>query len=91
MKEEIFFLKMFQDPQTRQMNFQNVSKKSLSDELFLHFSSEVQNLTVFSIIYIIRIRFFGPGELIQNIFSSAQYVWLKIASAKEFHMVAGRW
>ena len=43
-------------------------KRSLSDELFLHFSSKVQNLTMFSIIYMIRIRirFFGPGDLIQN-------------------------
>ena len=30
---------------------QNVSKKSLSDELFLHFSSKVQNLTVFFFYY----------------------------------------
>ena len=46
---------------------QHVSKKKKpSDELFLHFSSKVQNLTVFSIIYMIRIRFFGPRELIQN-------------------------
>ena len=37
----------------------NVSEKNLSDEVFLHFSSKVQNLTVFSIIYMIRIRFFG--------------------------------
>ena len=44
----------------------NVENKSLSDELFLHFSSKVQNLTVFSIIYMIRIRFFGPGELNQK-------------------------
>ena len=52
---------------------QHVSKKkSLSDALFLHFSSKVQNLTVFSIIYMIRIRFFGPGELIQRHFSGAQ-------------------
>ena len=43
-------------------------KKSPSDELFLHFSSKVQNLTVFSIIYMIRIRFFGPGELFRIIF-----------------------
>ena len=66
---------MFQDPQTRQMNSaQNVSrKKSPSDELFLHFSSKVQNLTVFSFICMIRIRFFGPGELIQNGFRRAQY------------------
>ena len=26
---------------------ENVSKKSLSDEIFLHFSSKLQNLTVF--------------------------------------------
>ena len=52
---------MFQDPPTRQMNWPKMfRKKSLSDELFLHFSSKVQNLAVFSIIYMIRIRFFGP-------------------------------
>ena len=45
---------------------QNVSKESPSDELFLHFSSKVQNLTVFSIFYMIRIRFFGRGELIEK-------------------------
>ena len=51
-------------PQTRHMNWPKMfRKKSLSDELFLHFSSKVQHLTVFSIIYMIRIRFFGPGEL----------------------------
>ena len=44
-------------------------KNFLSDELFLHFSSKVQNLTVFSIIYTIRIRFFGPGELFRKGFS----------------------
>ena len=38
-------------------------KKSPSDELFLHFSAKVQNLTFFSNIYMIRIRFFlGPGN-----------------------------
>ena len=52
---------------------QNVSIKSLSDELFLHFSSKVRNLTVFSNIYMIRIRFFGSGELIQKGFSAARY------------------
>ena len=45
------FQKMFEDPQTRQMNeLKNVSKKKkkpLSDELFLVFPSIVQNLTVF--------------------------------------------
>ena len=49
-------------------------KKSLSDELFLHCSAKVQNLTVFSFIYMIRIRFFGPGELIQKGFRAAQYM-----------------
>ena len=37
-----------------------VRQKSLLDELLLNFLSKVQNLTVFSIIYMIRIRFFGP-------------------------------
>ena len=37
------------------------------------FSSKVQNLTVFSIIYMIRIRFFGPRESNQKRLGSAQY------------------
>ena len=37
---------MFPDPQADELA-QHVSKKILSDELFLHFSSKVQNLTVF--------------------------------------------
>ena len=60
----IFLKIMFENPPDDLA--QNVSKKSLSDELFFHFSSKVQNFTVFSIIYMIRIRFFGPGELIQK-------------------------
>ena len=47
-------------------------KKNFPDELFLHFSSKVQNLTVFSIIYMIRIRFFGPGELNQRTFPATR-------------------
>ena len=47
-------------------------KDSLSDELFLLFSAKVQNLAVFWIIYMIRIRFFGPRELNQKGFSGAQ-------------------
>ena len=42
-KEVYFFKKMFQDPQTRQMNQPNMfrkKKKKPSDELFLHFSFE---------------------------------------------------
>ena len=60
----IFSKKMFQDPQTRQMNEPKMfrkKKKSLSDDIFLHFSSKVQNLTAFSFVYMIRIPFFGPG------------------------------
>ena len=66
---------MFENRQTRQMNLPKIfrKKKSLSDELSLHFSSKVQNLTVFSIIYMIRIRFFVLGELIQNGFRAARY------------------
>ena len=54
---------------------QNVSKKKNPFRMNYSsiFSAKVQNLTVFSIIYMIRIRFFGPGELIQNYFSGAQY------------------
>ena len=48
-------------------------EKYLSDEFFLHFSSKVQSLTVFSIICTVRIRFFGPGELFRGYFSGAQY------------------
>ena len=44
------------------------------DELFHHFPSKVQNLTVFSIIEMIRIRFFGPGELNQKGLGTEQYV-----------------
>ena len=51
---------------------QNVSKKIPRRTIHSSiFSSKVQNLTVFSFIYMIRIRFFGPGELIQNGFRRA--------------------
>ena len=53
---------------------QHVSKKKKNrrTNYSSSFSSKFQSLTVFSIIYMIRIRFFGPEELIQNGFSSAQ-------------------
>ena len=75
MREETFILrKMFENRQIRQKNQPKMfRKKSLSDELFLHFCSKVQNLTVFSINNMIRIRFSGPGELIQKHFRAAQY------------------
>ena len=70
MKEEIFFQKMFQDPQTRQMNqpkmFRKKKKNPFRMNYYSIFSAKVENLTVFSIIYMIRIRFFGPRELNQN-------------------------
>ena len=56
----IFFQKMFENPPNAPDELvQNVSKKSLSDELILHFSSKVQNVIVFSITYMFRIRYFG--------------------------------
>ena len=53
---------------------QHVSKKKKNvGRIFPPFlSSKVQNLTVFSIIDLIRIRFFGPGELNQNGFRAAR-------------------
>ena len=53
----IFSWKNVQEPQISQLMFR---KKTLLDEFFLHFS-KVKNLTVFSIIYMIRIRFFRAG------------------------------
>ena len=50
MKEKFFFFKVSRHPNPPDGLAQNVSKKSLSDELFLHFSSKVQNLTVFQLL-----------------------------------------
>ena len=53
---------------------QNVSKKNpFRTNYSSFFSAKVQNLAVFSFIYMIRIRFFGPQELIQNGFRRARY------------------
>ena len=72
--EKNFLQNMFENLRIRQMNqLKMFRKKFLSDELFFIFLSKVQNLTVFSIIYMIRIRFFGPREIIQNGFRAAQY------------------
>ena len=64
---------MFQDPPDPPDELaRNVSKKkSRSDELFLHESSESYR---FSFIFTIRIRFFGPGELNQNALGTEQYL-----------------
>ena len=66
MKEKIFQKKYSELLNPPDELAQNVSKNNLSDELFLIFPSKVRNLTVFSIIYMIRIRFSGPRELIQR-------------------------
>ena len=51
-----------------------ISSKCFEKILFGRiFRSKVQNLTVFSIIHMIRIRFIGPRELIKRYFSAAQY------------------
>ena len=54
---------------------QNVSKKNpFRTNYSSIFSAKVQNLAVFSFIYMIRIRFFGPQELIQKYFRRARYI-----------------
>ena len=74
-----FFRKMFQNPQTRQMNQPNMfrKKKNTVGRFLPPFSEKVQNLVVFSFIYMIRIRFFGPRELNQKGFSGARYSSLR--------------
>ena len=57
---------------------QNVSKKIPFGRIIPpFFSAKVQNLAVFSFIYMIRIRFFGPGELIQRTFGEHGVQFLK--------------
>ena len=48
MKEKIFLTNVSRPSNPPDEVVQNVSKKSPSDDLFLHFSWKVQNLTVFS-------------------------------------------
>ena len=72
-REFFFFQKMFENPQTRQMNDPKMFRKNLFRTNYSSFSSKVQNLTVFSVISMIRIRFFGPGELFQRRFRAARY------------------
>ena len=65
MKENIFSQKNVSRPSNPPA--QNFSKKNPRRTNYSSiFSSKVQNLTVFSIIYMIRIRFVGPEELIQG-------------------------
>ena len=74
MKRSEFFQKNVSEPSNPPAELaQNVSKKNpFRTNYSSIFSEKVQNLTVFSIIYMIRIRFFGQRELIQNYFSGAR-------------------
>ena len=75
-KGDFFFEeKKFLNPQTRQMNQLKMFRQKkfpFGPSIPPFFSSKVQNLTMISIIYMIRIRFCGPRELIQRFFSGAQ-------------------
>ena len=76
---------MFENPQIRQMNESKMfpkKKNPFRTNCSSIFPSKVQNLPVFSIKYMIRIRFFVPGELIQNGFSAAQYLAVTPSVAK---------
>ena len=62
-RTEDFFVKNVSEPSNPPDELaQNVSKKSLSDELFLHFSAKVQNLTVFYLFTSFEFDFLGPGN-----------------------------
>ena len=70
MKEKMFFLggtTVSEPSHPTDELAQNVSKKSLRTNYCLIFPSKFQNLTVFSIICIIRIRFSGPREYSRDI------------------------
>ena len=73
MKEKFFLRNVSRPSDPPDDSAQNVSKNPFRTNYSSIFSSKVQNLTVFSIIYMIRIRFFGPGKLIQNGFSATQF------------------
>ena len=75
-KDDFFFKKNVSGPSNPPDELaQNVSKKNpFRTNYSSIFSAKVQNLAVFSFIYMIRIRFFGPQELIQKYFRRARYV-----------------
>ena len=74
-RKDDFFAKNVSEPSNPPDELaQNVSKKNpFRTNCSSMFSSKVQNLTVFPIIYMLRIRFFGPGELIQKASGTAQW------------------
>ena len=70
--KEIFFLKnVSEHPNPPDELAQNVSKKIFFGRIIPHFSSKVQNLTVFSIVYMIRIRFFRTENISEEVFDGA--------------------
>ena len=73
-RKSFFFLKNVSGPSNPPDELaQNVSKKNpFRTNYSSIFSAKVQNLAVFSFIYMIRIRFFGPQELIQKYFRRAR-------------------
>ena len=71
-KKRWFCRKMFVNTQI-QVNQPCFEIKSLSGELFLFFLRTFRILPFFSIIYMIRIRFFGLRESFQQKFRAAQY------------------
>ena len=73
-KDDFFQKNVSRPPNPPDELAQNVSKKNpFRTNYSSIFSAKVQNLAVFSFIYMIRIRFFGPGELNQNGLGTAQY------------------
>ena len=60
-------LKNVSKPKIRQTNYLLMIRKKIpSDEVFVR---KFRFLPVFSIVYLIRIRIFGPREIMQNLIS----------------------
>ena len=74
-KEDFVLVKNVSEPSNPPDELaQNVSKKIRFGRIIPPFFFESSESDRFPIVYMIRIRFFGSGELIQNYFSDAQYV-----------------
>ena len=71
MKEEMMLMENVSNQKSPLDELAQMFRKNPSDELFLDFPSKIQNLTVFLIVYMIRIRLFGPRELFQKEFRAA--------------------
>ena len=82
--EEFFYEKCFKTLKpARWISPKRFEKKITVGRIFLCFNAKVQNLNVFWIIYMIRIRFFGPRELIQKYFRAARYPYWSGCVARE--------